>query len=434
MKGRYTRRKVQKSLMQRAMIVILALLAMSLFASAVSAVGVLPSKKVMPYEPGQKITYPIEITNNGAEDLEVMVYARGEFAENAQISPSIFRMSPTEERKKVDVQFEMPRIAHVAGQHTLEIVAVGSTPSPEGSQATVKADLAVISKLVLEVPYPEKFAEARVHVLDTEVGKPAEFALPIFNKGSKTIDQAYFKIDIFTAEGERVEELFTEKVSVKPGESTKLTASTTTMLPAGGYRAIVTLFYDGEQTSLETIFHVGELTVEIKSLVVDKFSLGGVAKFDILLHNKWSTEIKNIYAEMQITGEDNKVYTDFKTVAIDIQPQQLGRLEGYWYTEGVAPGVYTARLTLHYANRVSEKNFELEVHPDKIVVRDMLSGQAISSGVELDLKNNAFLILVIVIMAVVIGVLVYMLKRKKKGGGGSKQNRDRKIQFPASRL
>ena len=139
-----------------------------------------------------------------------------------------------------------------------------------------------------------------------------------------------------------------------------------------------------------------------------------MAKFDILLYNAWNTELKNVYAEMQITDTDNNVYTDFRTVAINLASKELGRLEGYWYTKDVMPGIYHARIILNYANRVQSQEFELEVYTNKIVARPMHIGQAISAPEELNLEKNAFLILIILGMGIVIAVLVFKLRKRKK--------------------
>jgi|GEM_PF-503886 len=382
--------------------------------SAALAIGIVPATRIFEFKPGQMLSYRIDIVNNGGEDLEVILYARGDLAGNVRLTEHMIRLSKNETSKKANVIFTMPQKMDVAGQHTIEIVAVGSTPAPEGSETVVKADIAVISKLIIDVPYPEKYAEARIYVLDTEAGKPTTVTIPVFNKGKENIGAVHAEIKILNSEGAEVDSITTEDRAIKAGSDTKFSVPTNKPLQPGEYKALATVLYDGHTLELSTGFSVGELNVEIRSLVVDAFTLGDVAKFDILLYNAWSTELKGVYAEMQITDQDNKVYTDFKTVATDIQPLQIGRLEGYWYTQGVVPGIYIARITLHYANRVSQKMFELEVQPNAIIARPMGTGQAISAQDEIDFKSNAYLILIILVMATVIAVLAFRLRRTRQ--------------------
>jgi hypothetical protein len=400
-------------------IMVLLVLALVMMSSSSLAIGIAPSKRIYDFKPGETVKYGIDIVNNGQQELDVTLYARGDLAENVELSRQVLTLSSDEQSKHVEVEFTMPDKLKTAGLHTVDIVAVGSTVSPDNQGAVVKADIAVVSKLVVDVPYPKKYAEARVHVLDTEEGRPVVISVPVFNKGKKDLESVHVEAKVLDPDGGLVDELTSESRPLKAGKDHKFTLQATKEYETGVYKAEVTVHYDGTELEVETGFNVGELKIDLRSLVVDEFTLGSVAKFDILLYNKWSTELKNVYAEMRITDQDNKEYADFKTVATDIAPKQVARLEGYWYTKDVMPGVYTATVVLHYANRLSQKVYELEVHPDKIVTREVgVTGKAITSGEELDLRNNAFLIIIILGMAVVIGVLVWKLRKSRQKGGG----------------
>lgn len=395
-------------------------LALLMLSSTVAAIGVAPSKRIFDYKPGETVKYGLDIVNNAHENLEVIVYARGIMSENAKLSQQMLTLSSTDESKRIDIEFTMPEKLETAGQHEIDIVAVGTTPTDPAQGSVVKADLAVVSKLVIDVPYPDVYVEANLHILDTQEGQPVMINIPVFNKGSRDVASLKAAVEIIDSKGAKVAQAETETARLGKGKNTKLITKTDP-LPSGEYKAVAKVFFDGRETGAATGFNVGELNLQIRSLVVDSFSLGSVAKFDILLYNSWTTELKNVYAEMQITGQDNKVYSDFKTVAVDVAPKGVGRLEGYWYTEGVAPGVYNAKVTLHYANKISQRLFELDVYPDRIIAREVdVTGQAISASEELNLQNNAFLILVIAAMGLVIGVLVYKLrKRQGKGNQGA---------------
>ena len=398
------------------LMVIVAVLMLSavLFASSALAIGITPSKRQVNFASGQKLTYGIDIINNGHENLEVVLYPRGEFAENVKLSTQMLELGSDDESKRVNVDFTMPQKIDVAGPHTVEIVAVGSKNMPAGKGAMVKADIAVISKLIIDVPYPDKYAEARIHVYDTEVGRPVMISVPVFNKGSKQLDNVNVKIKIFSSDGTLVDQIVSDTRSLAPGSSTKFAVHATKEYFKGSYKAVATVSYDGQQLEVETEFSIGELTIDIKNLVVNEFSLGDVAKFDIILHNTWSDTLKNVYADMEITGDDNTVYAEFKTVAIDIPSRGIGTLEGYWYTQGIEPGIYTAKVTLHYANKISQKEFELEVYANKIVTRGMKTGKAIEAPEELKLEKNAFLVLIIIVLAAVTFALVMKLRKKNK--------------------
>ncbi|MFC1741509.1 hypothetical protein ACFL3V_03160 [Nanoarchaeota archaeon] len=404
---------------------ILAVILLVLLSSSVLAIGIVPATKNIDFKPGQKVSYSVDIVNNAHEDLEVLLYTKGEFSKNLvfvtrgsqfgkmDANTKVLKMGEDEKARKVDVEFTMPDKIEVAGPHTVKIYAVGSTPAPEGEGAVVKADIAVISKLVIDVPYPDKYAEARVHVLDTQSGKPVEISVPVFNKGSEDIDEVYITVKVHSADGEIVDEMITGKQPLDKGDQTKFTVRASDAYPPGEYKAVAVVHYDGAVFEAESHFNIGDLLLELKGLVVEEFTLGGVARFDILLYNKWSSDLTNVHAEMQITGPDNKEYTKFKTVAVDIPSRELATLEGYWHTQDVFPGIYTAKVTLYYSNKISQKEFELEVQPNKIIAKELVVGRAISAQDAVDFQKSGFLVLIILVMAAVIGVLVYLLRRKQ---------------------
>jgi len=378
------------------------------------AIGVAPSIYTQNYKPGEKITYDLTIVNNGHEDLDVIIYPRGEFSDRVKISPQMTKMKSSEDVKHVTVELTMPEKIQTAGQHITEIVAVGSTPTPENEKAIVKADIAVISKLVIDVPYPEKYIEARLSALDTEVGKPAQLALAVFNKGSRTIENVHAKITIYNSNGTIEDEMTTESRSMPKKQETKYDITSTKPLAKGQYKAVATVSYDGASIEASTDYSVGELSIDIRNLVVNEFTLGEVAKFDILLYNTWNSPLSNVYAEMQVTGENNKEYANFKTVAVDVPANNIGVLQGYWYTQDVMPGTYYARITLHFANKVTQKDYELAVSTNKITAKPLVIGKAITTPEEVNMQNNGYLVFLMLGMAVIILVLVVKLKKNKK--------------------
>jgi len=201
-------------------IIIIALLILTalLVSTSVLAIGITPSKRIVQFKPGEKLTYGIDVVNNGQEELDVTVYARGELKDQVKLSTQKLSMGADDKSKHVNVEFTMPDKIDVAGPHEVDIVAVGSTPAPEGVSSAIKADLAVISKLLVEVPYPDKYAEARIHVLDTETGRPVQVNIPVFNKGSVPLSEVYAKIEVYDKDGEKIDSFQTDKRAIAAGE------------------------------------------------------------------------------------------------------------------------------------------------------------------------------------------------------------------------
>jgi hypothetical protein len=400
-----------------------------LCSSSVFAFGVAPSKQVVKFDKGFRYSGSFEVINDQGKALDILVYPKGEFEKFVKIDTQSFSMSSSDSSKSVSFSVEIPDSDLTPGDHVIELVAVGQSKNPAGSGPTVHADIAAVSQVIIQVPYPEKFIEGKLYVPDGKAGERLQMSLALFNKGSEDVDGVSAFIDIFDASGKMIATVSTDDISIGAGDSSKLEAFYDGALEEGSYSAVARILYDSIDASASADFNVGEVSLDIKSLVVNDFRLGDVAKFDILLFNNWNKPLKDVYAQMIISDDKGKEFTNFKTVATDIDAKSLGRLEGYWYTQGVAVGIYTVKIRLFYDYKVTERMFTIEVYPDKIVTNPLeLTGKAISTEEESAIKNNAFLMLIILALVAVIVMLVWRFRSKGdrgdrgSGGGGSGSN------------
>jgi len=411
-----TRRQAVNILIIIAMLTIMSGLALAL--------GVGPSRQTLNFEPGQTISNELVLINDGQADLRIGVYAQGDLAEHVIIKKPLIDVSASEATKKVMFEIAFPEEPPKPGNHLLEIVLRQFPPENEQQKGTViAATMALIAQIVVKVPFPGKYAEGKLFISGSEdMETPTKFGLIIYNFGEEEIREAHAKIEVFGPTWEKLAEFQTNNASIKSKEEATLQALWKPDVNKGTYRAVVTVYYDDKYFKLEQNFDVGTFAIDVNDISVEKFRLGDVAKFDIILYNSWNREINDLYVEMVVEDSAGKRMTEFKTAAIDIAPKEEGKLEAYWYTEGVMPGIYTVKLIIHYAEKITQKQYEFEVSTNRITKLGIAGGAVLSDDETESIKSSGVIILLIIIVLVlIIGMNIvwfYTLSRilKKKGG------------------
>lgn len=404
--------------------VIIAML-LVLMSNLVLALGVGPSRQYMSFAAGQKIQGELVIINDGKEDFKAAVYAEGDLADHVKILNPLVDVAATDYMKRVTYEINFPFSAPKPGEHTLKLIVRQFPPDAEiGEGATVSANLAVISQIIVKVPYPGKYAEGRLFVTGSEIdGQPVKFTVNIQNFGTEDIADAHAKIEIFSPSWEKIGEVETKSIAIKSKEESKVEAQWVTDVEKGTYRAVATVYFDDNEFKLEQLFDLGTFMIDVSDISVKQFRLGDVAKFDIILFNSWNTEIKDVYVDMMVEDSNGKSMTESKTAAVDIPAHQGEQLEAYWYTEGVAPGIYKVKLIVHYAGKITQKEYDFEVSTNSITQLGV-TGQAITAEKKEEITSQGVIILLILIVLVLlIGMNIvwfYFLSKKIKGKGGEK--------------
>jgi len=404
---------------------IVAAIALLLLASQALALGVGPSRSMVYFEPGAKINGTLFIINDAGQAFKAAVYAEGPFSENVKIKKPLLDVASTEGMKEVQYEIEFPNTEAKPGEHKLELVVRQFPQGADTEGTTVSATMAVISQLIIMVPYPGKYAEGKLFINGAEEpNSTATFTISLQNFGTENIVAAKAKIEIFGPTWEKLAEFYTDEKPIKSKDTGKIEAQWKPDVNKGSYVARATVYYDGKEFKIEQGFNVGTFMIDVSDISVKKFTLGDVAKFDITLLNSWNTEIKDVYVEMTVEDSSGKKMTEFKTAAIAVQAQKEGTLEAYWYTEGVMPGIYKVRLLIHYAGKLVQREYDFEVSTNSITKLGAV-GQAITQEEVEEVTSKGLIILLIIItLVLLIGMNIawfYKLNRLMKGKQGGAQ-------------
>lgn len=394
------------------LVIILVCLCLVLTLQNVLAIGITPGRTTLDFEPNLQKQVSFSITNSEHKDMNVKLYVKGELKDKITLDQEEVYFSSQDDSKSFLYAVNLPESFDRPGLHVAEIVAL-EVPKEEGIDGTVVgATVAVITQLYVYVPYPGKYLEAELNILETNSGHTTTFLVPLTNRGKENIENAKAIIQIYSNDNELIDEVDTGSIRVLVGERKELIGNWDADVEEGLYKAKVILTYDGEEKILEKEFSVGEAKLEIELITVKDFRLGEIAKFNILVNNKWGEEIKDVSVNMLVFGDERDTIADFKSPNYDISATSKMEMIAYWDTEGVQKGLYDGKLILRYGENKNEKNVQVKISDYSLEVIGV-TGRVIVKG---EGGYNLTNILIIVIVLLVLANLVWFLivKRLKK--------------------
>lgn len=399
--------------MKRFILLVLTCLLLVLTLQNVLALGITPGRTTINFEPNLHREVSFSILNSEHKDMSVVFFVQGDLNDSITLNQASADFSSSDESKSFTYTIDLPQKLAKPGRYKVEIVAL-QMPRDSGEQgATVGATVAVATQLHIYVPYPHKYLEAEVNVVESE-GKTL-FLIPVINRGKLDIVSTKVTIDIYSGNEEKIATIESNSEQISSLERKELVVEWNQQVNPGRYRAVVTVRYDNEVTTVLKEFNMGEMFLEILEIIVKNFRLGEIAKFNVLIENKWSSNLKNIFLNILVYNDEGEVMADFKSPTYDLDGLSKSEIVAYWDTGGVHEGTYDGKLILKYGEKLTEKNIEMKITDDSIEVFG-LTGHVIVGGQDKFNINNLLVILIIflIVVNVVWFFIVKKLIKKKK--------------------
>lgn len=379
--------------------------------SGVSGLGITPGRTTLNFEHKLEKEVAFSVLNSEHKNMDIVLLVQGELNESITLFDSSVSFLPSEDSKSFKYKVNLPPNLK-PGLHTAEVMAL-ELPKLSQDGTYVGATVAVTSQLYVYVPYPGKYVDFDLNILDSEQNSTATFIVPVVSRGKTGIGEVRGVIDIYTSLNERVATIDTDFASLDPGSRTELSAKWFVDVNSGDYLAKVTLLYDNQVGYMEKEFSVGKNMLSIESILVNEFSLGEIAKLQILVENRWNKELEGVFANLLVYNEDEQVMADIKSAAEDIPSLSRKELVAYWDTIGVQEGEYDGKLMVHYGEKSSDRNLLLRISADNLDITGV--GYAIrgerGGGVNM---VTVLLVLVIILLIVNVSWFVFF-KRFSRG-------------------
>lgn len=385
-------------------------LLMVIFLGEVTALGITPARTTLDFSSDLEVEKTFTILNSEGKDMDIVIYAQGDLGKNIYLTENTFSISANEESKQISFKIKLPKDLN-PGLNTGEIVIMNLPGKGTTSEAFVGAVLSIVHQVHVYVKYPGKYAEADLNIIDANQNEDVVFIIPVISRGEHDLVSVKANIDVYNQLNEKITSFNSVDISIKSGERGEIVHKWNAEVPIGRYLAKVTLIYDGETKSLEKQFKVGKSDLEIQSVDVKNFRLGDIAKFEMLIENKWSEPIKGAYTQMQIFDSNQKLISDVKSASYDFEPLSKNNLVSYWDTAGVREGSYETKLFLKYGEQSTQKNLELKVSSNKIEVIGV--GYVISSA-ESGESNSLITVLITgIVVLILINLLWFIVLRNR---------------------
>lgn len=397
--------------MDKKLLIILALVSLLILPSVV-ALGITPARTTIDFSPGLQKEVSVSIINSENKDMSLVIYVQGELNQSILLSENSFEMSASEKSRQFNFIISLPD-SLPPGLRTAEVVVLNLPKSSGTSEAFIGAAVGVITQVYVHVPYPGKYAEAALNIINAEVDGEAIFVIPVINRGDLDLVSVKANVDIYNKLNEKVGSFNTDEISILSGERKEIVYKWKADVPIGIYRAVVTLIYDTETIQLEKQFNVGSADLDLQQIEIRDFSLGEIAKFEMLVENKWSEPIIGVYSQTNVFNEEGKIMADFKSPTYNIDPLTKIVMTSYWDTGGVSKGIYDASVYLKYGEKSSQKDMKLEISDNEINVIGL--GYVISEKTKSKSGNSSLvtILIVAIVVLVMINLLWFLFLRRK---------------------
>ena len=377
----------------------------------VSSFGITPAQKVFEYNPGSEQKHSFEIVNSENKRVNLVILPQGELAQNIALSQYYVTLTP--EMSSVTITYSVKVPSSLSpGAHYGDIVITEVPDTSSSSSPTyIGSVVGIVTKVMIDVPYPGKYAESALSVSLTETGKTA-FVIPIVSKGKLDIARAKAIIDIFTPLNEKVATISTQETGLLSGERKELAVEWDTSSVVGGrYRALATIIYDESTLTLEKEFSVGTDSLSLKSVEVNDFSLGEIAKFEFLIENELNSKVDDAYVMMQVFNEAGEVMAEFKSATYNIDAFSSKLMVSFWDTEGVKTGNYDAKAFINFGQSSIQKELSLDISENDITVIGV--GYVVKSAGTKGSGSIVNILIIAVVVLVLLNLTWFLILRKK---------------------
>ncbi len=385
-----------------------------LLAGSVNALGITPGRINLNFEPGNEHVVSVKVINSEKKAVNLAITAEGELSKYMEITEARISFAENEEEKLITYKLKLPERFDKPGLKEGKLV-VSQLPNELNGQLVIGALVSVVSQLRVQVPYPDKYAEAE---FDADVnGNEARLHVLVKGLGEKKIENVKGTI-IIEKDGLEISRKEENLGSLNKFDRTEMLD--VERLDKGDYLATAIVDYDGKLIKFEREFTIGTLLEPLGISVNPGFKLGGIAELNLLLANEHNFDVKNVVSRLILQNENGEAVLDVKGITLDITAKKQDVAKLYLNTEDLKAGDYSGRLILTYGERIIEKGVRIVLASDKIEVKfEDVTGLAIGVTSERPEKTDwgvwipiMFVLMIVILILIVITNIRLMRMRK----------------------
>ncbi|MFH1590367.1 MAG: hypothetical protein ABIC95_00415 [archaeon] len=370
-----------------------------------------PAKASIDFQPGleQEFTYTIHNTNAG-KDIYVDILLAGELAKYCE--PGTERINIKRGSSgSITFKIKLPETTNglTPGMNIVGINAKEGFPNGEGG-STINVLTAIEGWLIVNVPYPGKYAEVRLNIPSVKEGLNTAATVDIRNRGKDDLRGTSGALTITGPNGELMERIELSNIDIKNQEQEVISRDieSADWVP-GKYRGDLVYDYGGDKP-IETSndFHIGTLEIKISDYSRQLFR-DELNPFEVRVESQWNERINGVYAEISLEGKET-----VKTPTANLAPFSQDILVGYLDTTGLEGEGVSGKILLHYADGLkSERDIKvLLVEKERpSVFSSMLAG------------INWMMVVIVALVVLIVALVAINISFMKKVKGDDKKKK-----------
>jgi hypothetical protein len=340
------------------------------------------------------------VTNENAEQVQVLLSLKGEFSQYASFRPADkFYLSPGESADFY-MTITFPETFERPGIYLNRVTITEVKPNTGAMQFRPELGL----RLDINVPYEGKYPYGVLAVDDSKPGQDINFKLTITNLGQETINSLFSTVRFYEGTKEISAVVTTTENNIAKDQAVELFGAFKSLnLKPGTYYADAEISYDGETKITEkTTARVGELKVSILNYT-RRTEAGKTKPFFIEVESVWNDPIENTYADVTLKSNLTKLLS-FKTTSEVIKPWERKNLSYFIDATGLTPGNYDIEIVLNYAN---EKNDTVK---DSI---ELFKAEEPKAEKKKGISSTAAIIIAVLATIIITSAIFWLLMRQK---------------------
>lgn len=326
--------------------------------TAVNALGISPSDTYLKFEPYKTGSFEITLINSQNEPINASLSISGLFSEYFSMVDGV-QVVGAGSSAKYAIEYSFPFALSPPGaiNHDLHVNQI--VDLKEG----ITASLNVVARVVVEVPYPERYLDYGLGVNKVNEGEELEFKFEILSKGERNIFGFKPTLVIY-------DPLTNEKITELEGKSSSLLAGATVTstlklnsseLGGGTFLADSFVVYDGIETPHKNItFDVGYEDIGVLEYP-SNVSSGGIRKLVFLLRNRWNSDIGDVFIEIHLEKDGVPITERGISNGADMKAFEIITVPVYLDVSSVNPGNYQLVVLMKHGDFERTEEFDFSV-------------------------------------------------------------------------
>jgi len=363
---------------------LLIFLALVLTPFLVDSIGISPDATYLKYEPLKEGNITIRILNTKNEAIEASLVFEGVFAKYFELDAKSKRVAKDGITPFV-ISYKFPYEPDSHGSNQVIVKVKEKSVDSSG----VAAIVSVISKIIVDVPYPDKYLEFNFKLDNANIAETAVASFNIQNRGEDNIFtvRPYFNVYSLNNLNESVKYYESEKMfsMTKDSNRNEIISFNTSEIGIGEYYIESFLDYDGIISKPENdTFIVGYKDVNVINYT-DILISGAIKEVDVYLRNEWNADVQNVYLQAYVEKEGSPISQKSFSHTVNMKALEVVKIPVFLDITNLIEGNYNLVLDIYYGGLVKQEKLPLKIKKGFEISPGMIAAIAIIILIVIDI-------------------------------------------------